>query len=77
MRTHHHYVRHSYSYKGDHRPFNPNSTDYTTPKFAHDDEHVAAVLEAGGFWSWSERRVGLNRVRLCAPLMPPQVSHAG
>ena len=28
---------------------NPNSTDTSTPRFAHHAEHVAAVLGAGGY----------------------------
>lgn len=27
----------------------PNAPDATTPKFANNDEHVAAVMAAGGF----------------------------
>lgn len=27
----------------------PNATDTSTPRFANNDEHVAAVMAAGGF----------------------------
>ena len=41
------------------------------PKFARHEAHVAAVLAAGGFWAFSERRVGKDGVAVCLPLVPP------
>jgi hypothetical protein len=48
--------------------------DRQLPKFAHHDRHVRAVMDQGGFWSFSERRIGRDRVAVCLPLLPP---HAG
>lgn len=45
--------------------------DRQLPKFARHDRHVAAVLKAGGFWAFSERRVGRDGVCVCLPLIPP------
>lgn len=38
------------------------------PKFARHDAHVAAVMEAGGFCAFSERRIGRDGVAVCLPL---------
>ena len=48
--------------------------DRQLPKFAHHDRHVRAVMDQGGFWSFSERRIGRDGVAVCLPLLPP---HAG
>lgn len=43
--------------------------DEQLPKFARHDRHVAAVLAAGGFWAFSERRIGRDGVVVCLPLL--------
>lgn len=45
--------------------------DTQLPKFARHDAHVAAVLEAGGFWAFSERRIGRDGAAVCLPMIAP------
>ena len=45
--------------------------DSQLPKFARHDAHVAAVLAAGGFWAFSERRIGRDGVAVCLPMIAP------
>ncbi len=45
--------------------------DRQTPKFADNDQHVANVMAAGGFWSLSERAVPGGGFVVCLPLTPP------
>jgi hypothetical protein len=45
--------------------------DRQLPRFARHDRHVAAVLAQGGFWAFSERRLGKDVVVVCLPLIPP------
>lgn len=45
--------------------------DSQLPKFARHEAHVAAVLAAGGFWAFSERRLGRDGVSVCLPMIPP------
>ena len=47
------------------------SGDNQLPKFARHDAHVAAVLAAGGFWAFSERRIGRDGVAVCLPMIAP------
>lgn len=35
------------------------------------ERHAAACLAAGGFWSFSERRIGRGKWAVCLPLVPP------
>jgi len=35
------------------------------------ERHAAACLAAGGFWAFSERRLGRDQVAVCLPLVPP------
>ena len=35
------------------------------------ERHAAACLAAGGFWAFSERRLGRDKVAVCLPLIPP------
>ena len=35
------------------------------------ERHAAACLAAGGFWAFSERRLGRDQVAVCLPLIPP------
>ena len=44
-------------------------TEDQLPRFARHDRHVAAVLAQGGFWAFSERRVGGDGVVVCLPLV--------
>lgn len=47
--------------------------DRQLPKFARHEAHVAAVLAAGGFWAFSERRIGKDGAAVCLPMIaPPQ-----
>ncbi|MEI7573653.1 MAG: hypothetical protein WCJ52_11080, partial [Phenylobacterium sp.] len=50
--------------------------DRQLPKFAHHDRHVRAVMAAGGFWAFSERRIGRDGVAVCLPLRPPVVQRS-
>jgi len=34
-------------------------------------KHARACLKAGGFWAFSERRVGAGKWAVCLPLLPP------
>jgi len=43
--------------------------DRQLPRFAHHDRHVAAILAEGGFWAFSERRVGRDGMAVCLPLV--------
>jgi hypothetical protein len=43
--------------------------DRQLPRFARHDEHVDAVLAEGGFWAFSERRVGHGGLAVCLPLV--------
>lgn len=45
--------------------------DRQLPKFARHDRHVAAVMGEGGFWAFSERRIGKHGMVVCLPLIPP------
>ncbi len=45
--------------------------DSQLPKFARHEAHVAAVLAAGGFWAFSERRIGRGGAAVCLPMIPP------
>lgn len=45
--------------------------DSQLPKFARHDAHVAAVLAAGGFWAFSERRLSKDGVAVCLPMIAP------
>ena len=45
--------------------------DRQLPRFAMHDRHVAAVLAQGGFWAFSERRLGKTTVVVCLPMIPP------
>ncbi|CAN5418382.1 hypothetical protein BH10PSE5_BH10PSE5_12760 [soil metagenome] len=45
--------------------------DSQLPKFARHEAHVATVLAAGGFWAFSERRVGRDGVAVCLPMIAP------
>lgn len=45
--------------------------DKSTPKFAHDDEHVAAVMREGGFCALSERHGPRGHVAVCLPMIWP------
>ena len=44
--------------------------DSQTPRFARHDRHVAAVMAEGGFWAFSERRIGGDGVVVCLPMIP-------
>lgn len=46
-----------------------NKPDTSSPKFAHDAKHVAALIKAGGFAHLSERWEGRTPV-VCLPLVP-------
>lgn len=46
--------------------------DRQLPKFARHDRHVEAVMQEGGFWAFSERRVGGGGMCVCLPLIPPK-----
>ncbi len=46
--------------------------DSQLPKFARHDAHVAAVLAAGGFWAFSERRIGRDGAAVCLPMIGPR-----
>lgn len=46
--------------------------DKSTPKFAHDDEHVAAVMREGGFCALSERHGPRGHVAVCLPMVWPR-----
>ena len=35
------------------------------------ERHAAACLAAGGFWSFSERRLGRGKLAVCLPLVAP------
>ena len=45
--------------------------DSQLPKFARHEAHVAAVMAQGGFWAFSERRIGKDGVAVCLPLVAP------
>ena len=45
--------------------------DRQLPKFARHDRHVAAIVAEGGFWAFSERRIGKHMMAVCLPLIPP------
>jgi len=34
-------------------------------------KHARACLRAGGFWAFSERRVGAGKWAVCLPMLPP------
>jgi hypothetical protein len=51
--------------------------DRQLPKFARHDRHVAAVMAQGGFWAFSERRIGKHGMAVCLPLVPPGPSLSG
>lgn len=51
--------------------------DRQLPKFARHDRHVAAVMAAGGFWAFSERRIGKHGMAVCLPLIPPEPPLSG
>jgi hypothetical protein len=51
--------------------------DRQLPKFARHDRHVASVMAAGGFWAFSERRIGKHMMAVCLPLIPPGPSPTG
>lgn len=46
--------------------------DSQLPKFARHEAHVAAVMAEGGFWSFSERRLGKDISVICLPLVGPK-----
>lgn len=46
--------------------------DRQEPKFARHEAHVAAVLGAGGFCAFSERRLAGEGVSVCLPLIWPE-----
>lgn len=45
--------------------------DKQLPKFARHERHVAAVMAEGGFWAFSEKRLGKHGMAVCLPLIPP------
>lgn len=45
--------------------------DRQLPRFARHDRHVAAAMAAGGFWAFSEKRIGKHGMAVCLPLVPP------
>ena len=50
--------------------------DSSTPKFAHDDDHVALVVDHGGFCALSERRDAKGNVYVCLPVIWPMRERA-
>lgn len=48
--------------------------DPQLPKFARHDAHVAAVMAQGGFWAFSERRLGKTGMAVCLPMIAPRPS---
>lgn len=46
--------------------------DSQLPKFARHEAHVAAVMAQGGFWAFSERRIGKDLSVICFPLVGPE-----
>ncbi|WP_374344799.1 hypothetical protein [Phenylobacterium sp.] len=46
--------------------------DSQSPKFARHEAHVAAVMAQGGFWAFSERRIGKDLSVICLPLVGPE-----
>lgn len=46
--------------------------DRQTPKFADNDQHLADVMAAGGFWSLSERTVAGGGIVVCLPMIAPE-----
>jgi len=48
--------------------------DKQLPRFARHDAHVAAAMRAGGFWAFSEKRLGKHGFAACLPLIPPAIS---
>lgn len=51
--------------------------DRQLPRFARHDDHVAAAMAEGGFWAFSERRIGKSGMVVCLPLVPPGPSLTG
>lgn len=45
--------------------------DRQLPKFARHEAHVAACMAHGGFWAFSERRVGPGLYAVCLPMIAP------
>jgi hypothetical protein len=53
------------------REYAPDAEPDRSVQTAACAKHARACLKAGGFWAFSERRVGAGKWAVCLPMLPP------